>query len=195
MYMVLAKDGSLPSSLVLQRQRIEASSGWLNQVFEEYAVVIFRYIYRLTGDPRITDEIVGDTFAKLIDQVAVGKGPNSNLRSYLYETAYHQFVDDKRIVDRDHPADETIYEYCSDKGLATAAKVENDQINSEIVKAIKKDLPSKQRQVIILRFIEGFSLKETAKIMNIEVNYVKVIQNRAINRLRKALQISDGIWD
>jgi DNA-directed RNA polymerase specialized sigma24 family protein len=41
--------------------------------------------------------------------------------------------------------------------------------------------------VIILRFLEDFSLKETAEIIGKDVNNIKVIQNRGISKLRKTL--------
>ena len=50
------------------------------------------------------------------------------------------------------------------------------------------DLTEDQRQVIILRYLEEFSLKETALIIGKKVNNVKVIQNRAVAALRKTLE-------
>ena len=41
--------------------------------------------------------------------------------------------------------------------------------------------------MIVLRFQEGFSLKETAEIVGKKVNAVKALQNRAMSRLRDAL--------
>jgi RNA polymerase sigma-70 factor (ECF subfamily) len=55
------------------------------------------------------------------------------------------------------------------------------------MQAIREELTEDQRHVIILRFLEGFSLRETAKIVGKQVNYVKVIQNRGIAALRKVL--------
>ena len=49
------------------------------------------------------------------------------------------------------------------------------------------DLNDAQRHVVILRFMEGMSLKETAAITGKKINNVKVIQNRAIAALHKAL--------
>jgi RNA polymerase sigma-70 factor (ECF subfamily) len=49
------------------------------------------------------------------------------------------------------------------------------------------ELTDDQRHVIILRFLEDFSLKETAEIIGKEVNNIKVIQNRGIAKLRKAM--------
>ena len=53
--------------------------------------------------------------------------------------------------------------------------------------AIRNDLTEDQRHVIVLRFLEGFSLRETADIIGKQVYNVKVIQNRGIVKLRKAL--------
>jgi RNA polymerase sigma-70 factor (ECF subfamily) len=56
-----------------------------------------------------------------------------------------------------------------------------------VIVAIKHKLTEDQRHVIILRYLEGFSLRETADIMGKEVYNVKVIQNRGVAKLRKAL--------
>jgi RNA polymerase sigma-70 factor (ECF subfamily) len=54
--------------------------------------------------------------------------------------------------------------------------------------AIQNELTEDQRHVIVLRFLEGFSLRETADIIGKQVYNVKVIQNRGIAKLRKALE-------
>ena len=58
-----------------------------------------------------------------------------------------------------------------------------------LISAMNTDLTEDQRHVIILRFLEDFSLKETAEIIGKEVNNIKVIQNRGIAKLRKAMGI------
>jgi RNA polymerase sigma-70 factor (ECF subfamily) len=56
-----------------------------------------------------------------------------------------------------------------------------------IKRGLMQDLTEDQRHVVLLRFVEGFSLKETAAITGKKVNNVKVIQNRAISALRKGI--------
>ena len=58
-----------------------------------------------------------------------------------------------------------------------------------LISAMNTELTEDQRHVIILRFLEDFSLKETAEIIGKEVNNIKVIQNRGIAKLRKAMGI------
>jgi RNA polymerase sigma-70 factor (ECF subfamily) len=54
------------------------------------------------------------------------------------------------------------------------------------------ELTEDQRNVIVLRFQEEFSLQETADIIGKNVNAVKALQNRAIIKLREALKRENG---
>jgi DNA-directed RNA polymerase specialized sigma24 family protein len=57
--------------------------GALVKIFDLYATPLYNYALRLCGDPGTADQIVGDVFVRLLDQLAAGKGPTANLRSYL----------------------------------------------------------------------------------------------------------------
>lgn len=157
----------------------------LVKIFDHYSPVLYSYALRLCNDSLIADYVVGDVFAKLLEQFSTGRGPSVNLRSYLYEMAYHVIVDQARHAHREtalEAAEALRYE-----GYAVFVDLENQILLDTIMRAIKNDLTEIQRHVIVLRFMEGFSLRETAKIVKKEVNYVKVIQNRAIATLRKVL--------
>jgi len=65
----------------------------------------------------------------------------------------------------------------------------DDQILfKQILHAMQNVLTDDQRHVIILRFLEEFSLRETAAILGKQVGHVKVIQGRALAKLRGSLQ-------
>jgi RNA polymerase sigma-70 factor (ECF subfamily) len=157
----------------------------LVEIFDTYSSALYNYAYRLCNDPLLADYIVGDVFAKLVEQFSKGRGPSMNLRSYLYEMTYHLIVDQVRYARR-----ETVLEAAEAlhyEGYAEFVDLENQMMLETIMRAIRTDLSDIQRHVIILRFLEGFSLRETATIVQKEVNYVKVIQNRAITMLRQVL--------
>jgi RNA polymerase sigma-70 factor, ECF subfamily len=71
-----------------------------------------------------------------------------------------------------------------------SVSLEDQLMMDLILKSIWKDLTDDQRHVIILRFLEDFSLNETAAILGKRVSHIKVIQSRAIAKLRKALRDS-----
>ena len=157
----------------------------LVKIFDLYSAPIYCYALRLCGDPVIADQVVGDVFAKLLDKLASGQGPTANLRSYLYEIAYHQVVDEKRSSRRMVSLE--VVEWLPQDVNASDTNFENQMLFQQILGAIRRYLTTDQRHVVILRFMEGFSLRETAAITGKKVSNVKVLQNRAIVALRKAV--------
>lgn len=157
----------------------------LVEIFDLYSSPLYNYALRLCNDPLRADHIVGDVFAKLLDQWSTGNGPSSNLRSYLYETTYHLIIDETRYSHREAPLE--VIDFNGNDKHSILVNLENRVLFDAVIMAIKKDLTEDQRHVIILRFLEGFSLRETADIMGKEVYNVKVILNRGVAKLRKAL--------
>jgi RNA polymerase sigma-70 factor (ECF subfamily) len=157
----------------------------LIEIFDLYSSALYNYALRLCNDPLRADHIVGDVFAKLLEQWSSGHGPSTNLRSYLYETTYHLIVDEARYSYREAPLE--VMDFLRHDGNVSVVNLENRMLFDAVIVAIKKHLTEDQRHVIILRFLEGFSLRETADIMGKEVYNVKVIQNRGVAKIRKAL--------
>ena len=173
------------SALLKAAKRFEQDA--LTAIFDIYASRIYQFVLRLCYDPVDSDYIVGDVFAQLLEKLAAGQGPLTNLRSYLYQIAYHLVVDRAR-----HKHQLVPLEFVIDK----PAKLLDKSIPVEIEEwmrmdacrtVLNNDLSDIQRHVIILRFMEGFSLGETAAIIGKNVNNTKVIQSRGMARLRKAL--------
>jgi RNA polymerase sigma-70 factor, ECF subfamily len=157
----------------------------LVKIFDTYSPAIYNYAFRLCHDALIADYIVGDVFAKLLEHLSNGRGPLSNLRSYLYEMAYHMVVDEARYSNRTTVLDKAVL--MSQDDYSAHMSIEDQLLFKSIMQAILTKLTVDQRHVIILRFLEGFSIQETARIIGKEESNVKVIQNRAITALRKAL--------
>jgi RNA polymerase sigma-70 factor (ECF subfamily) len=157
----------------------------LVEIFDTYSPALYSYAFRLCSDSLLADYVVGDVFAKLVEQFSMGRGPNINLRSYLYEMTYHVIVDQARTAHREVTLESAEFLYHEPYSAFTT--LENQVLLETIMRAMRNELTELQRHVIVLRFMEGFSLRETATIVKKEVNYVKVIQNRAITILRKVL--------
>jgi RNA polymerase sigma-70 factor (ECF subfamily) len=157
----------------------------LAEIFDLFAPAIYGYILRLCHDPDLADQIVGDVFSKLLEKLADGNGPHKNLRSYLYQIAYHLFIDQTRYDQ--HIAPIEIVEFISGDTSTVQDEIENRALLDTVLLAINNELTVDQRHVIVLRFLEGMDLQETAKIVGKSVNNVKVLQNRGIDKIRKVL--------
>ena len=157
----------------------------LAKIFDLYASSLYKYAFRLGHDPIMADHIVGDVFAKLLEQLSSDKGPITNLRSYLYQATYHMIIDKGRASRRAAPLE--VANGFRDDVHSASPSLEDGVMLDMISKIIQNDLTEDQRHVIVLRFMEDFSLKETALILGKTVTHIKVIQNRALAKLRKSL--------
>jgi RNA polymerase sigma-70 factor (ECF subfamily) len=158
----------------------------LVRIFDLYSRALYKYALRLCDDPMLADQIVGDVFAKLVDQLSTGNGPTVHLRSYLYETTYHRIIDEARYMRTRVPIE--VADWLPQGVDAAFLRLEDQLLFEQIVHIIRTELTHDQRHVIILRFLEEFSLRETAVILGKQVSHVKVIQGRALAKLRGSLE-------
>jgi RNA polymerase sigma-70 factor (ECF subfamily) len=162
----------------------------LSVIFDEYAPAIYKYLLRLGLHTQEADQIVGDVFVRLLEKFADGAGPRTNLRSYLFQIAYHLLVDDARDRQNIAALDDT--DALKEETKSVQAQTEDKMLFEKITVAMERELTEEQRNVLVLRFQEDFSLKETAEIIGKNVNAVKALQNRGINSLRDALLRENG---
>jgi RNA polymerase sigma-70 factor (ECF subfamily) len=161
-----------PAALLKAAQKLDEEA--LNIIFDQFAPAIYKYSLRLTNDPVVADNIVGDVFAQLLEEFGAGKGPRVNLRSYLYQTAYGLFI--KHSQDNHYRAQARSNNPFEREILIPAEAVTEEQVMVEsLIRALNAQLTEDQRHVIILRFLEDFSLQETAEIIGKEVNRIQDI--------------------
>lgn len=163
----------------------------LATIFDLYSSSLYKFISRLLHDPLQSDQLVAEVFEQLVADLSTGKGPRTNIRTYLYQTAYHLILERYRDVHPHSHLEVSIRSLETDKSAPQPQLNERGTMEALLV-SMNTDLSEDQRIVIIMRFLEDFSLKETAEIIGKDVNNVKVIQNRGIAKLKKALGIQVG---
>lgn len=171
------------TTLLQAARRMDSEA--LTKIFDLYVYALYNYAINLCHDPRLADDIVGNVFAKLVDQFSCGNGPTTNLRSYLFESTYHLIVDEARYSY--HRTSLDVVDFLPHDEHSTSWEVENREVFERTLQVIQYELTDYQRHVIFLRYMEGFSLRETATILGKSVNIIKAAQNRALGNLRKVL--------
>ena len=169
---VIAADGSLDQDA-------------LAEIFDEYAPALYKYLLRLGIGSQEADQIVGDVFARLLEKIADGKGPSSNLRAYLFQIAYHIVVDQARERQRTAPLD--VADSIEQEPKSVQTQMEEKLLLEKLSTMMQRELTEEQRNVIVLRYQEEFSIKETANIVGKSENAVKALQNRGIYKLRQVM--------
>lgn len=157
----------------------------LGEIYDRLSPELYRYAYRLLGDPHQAEDCVADTFEHLLAAVKKGRGPTDHLRAYLYRSAHNLAAE--RFRKRRYtqiPLDEWL-------GDPQAASVEDQAIKQrqaeETRRALWKLTPD-QRQVIVLRYYEDWELSEIAEVIGKPHSAVKALQHRAIEALKRFLR-------
>lgn len=158
--------------------------GALAAIYDEYYQPMYRYIYRQVSDVETARDLTAELFRRFLQAIQQGQGPDQALRAWLYRTAHNLVIDHyRRQQHRQHlPLPEQLVNANDDPvGLA------EEQILAEQVRVALQQLTTDQRQVIVLKFLEGLSNQETANVLNKPVSAVKSLQHRALTALQRYL--------
>ncbi len=157
----------------------------LAQIYDIYSPRLYRYAMRLLGDEDAAEECVAETFSRFLHALRNGKGPQRALQAYLYRIAHNWITDfyrhqrpEEDLADHER----TLPERSPSPEEVATLRWQQDQ-----VRAMLRQLTPEQRQVIVLKFLEGWSNAEIAEALEKPVGAVKALQHRALARLRQLL--------
>jgi len=155
----------------------------LGEIYDAYSPRLYAYACRMLGDAQTTEECVGDTFYRFLHSLHSGMGPNTHLKAYLYRTAHNWVTDYYRRQPAGISAlsEELAVEQTAPETLASQA------IEQERVRAALLSLTPDQRQVILLKFYEGWENEMIADALHKPLGAVKSLQHRALAALRRRL--------
>jgi len=156
----------------------------IGQIYDQYFPEVYRYVLYRINDTTLAEDIAGDVFLELVEAAGAGKGPQTNLKGWLIATASHMVADQFRKEYR--RTEEAISDEIPDHNPGPVTEVDQREQNSMMESACKV-LTAEQQEVIALRFGQGYSLDETASIMNKNINAVKALQFRALSALAREI--------
>jgi RNA polymerase sigma factor (sigma-70 family) len=152
--------------------------------YRDNVVGIYRYIYRRIGNHPDAEDLTGQTFLNTLRTLRL-PAPVHDARAYLVKTAQTVLADHWRR----HYAMPVVPMDLSHLVAVSAAAAESRRTAERAAKILAL-LPDRPRQLLELRFLRGYSVREAAEEMGMTETNVKVTQYRA---LRKAAQTAEGL--
>jgi RNA polymerase sigma factor (sigma-70 family) len=170
---------------VLMEAFCAGSEAAFEVLFARYAAPIRALVLRLTGDRPLATDLTQTTFLSVV------RGRGRFIRGYrvkpwIYTIAMNALRDHKRRAKREVlTAEGAVPEVAYDpapRDLGLERKVQ----------AALAQLPSAQREAVVLHQLEGFSFTEIAAMVGITESGVKVRAHRGYERLRELLKDASG---
>lgn len=168
---------------------------------EEHREAALRFACRLLGDLHDAEEVVQETFMRLLKSAGDFRG-DSAFRTYVFSAVRNACLDRRRRrvtasgrLREINPATTAFFRNLAPgtrfMGVSTQVQVREAQ---EIVRAAIDLLPDKQRDCMILHDLEGLSYRETGEVLGITANYVGVLLYHARTGLRSLIE-EGGFFD
>ena len=142
---------------------------------------VFRYFYYRSVTREDAEDLTSEVFVRVVSSI---KGQRGYFPAWLISIARNLLTDYYRKRGRSRETSlEEIKEPSSDSD-----ENEKDTLHPDDIRKMLDMITEEQKNVIILRFIEGNTNEEVAKTMNKSIGAIKALQFRALSALRGILK-------
>ncbi len=146
---------------------------------------VYNYIMRVIKDEDVANDIFQETFVKAIHTIRQGRYTESGrFPAWISRIAHNLIIDHYRQEKSDNMQTTDIddVDVLNRKDLCEST-IEDDIIMEQICEDVKyliEELPTLQREVLIMRYYQSLSFKEIAEITGVSIN-------TALGRMRYAI--------
>jgi RNA polymerase sigma-70 factor (TIGR02952 family) len=172
------------------RRAQEGDAEAFGELYDHYVTLVHRYAYHRVGDRATAEDVTSETFVRALRRIDSLSFQGRDVGAWLVTIARNIIRDqvkssryrlevttaDMRDADRatDGPEDAVL----------------THLTNRQLLECVQQ-LGSEQQECIVLRFLHGLSVAETAEIMGKKDGAIKALQHRAVRRLAGLLP--DGL--
>ena len=156
-------------------------------LYDRHHEPVFRYVWSRVRDNHLAEDLTGEIFTRMVVSLPDYCPTGVPFRSWLYRIAHNLVVDHyrkegNRVLVPLYDAEEQGAEEDN-----PASIVERQLAVERVGRALARLDPT-QREVVVLRFLVGLSLREAALALDKTVGAVKSLQHRGLVALRAALK-------
>lgn len=163
------------------------------EIVEIYKNKVYQLCYRILGNSHEAEDVAQDAFIRAFVNIK-SYNPEFKFSTWLFRIATNLCIDRIRKKKPDYYLDAevagtdglTMYSHLASNTPLPENKLESLELHEAVQKGIL-NLPEKYRIVIILKYIEEFSLNEISEILDLPLGTVKTRIHRGREALSKQL--------
>jgi RNA polymerase sigma factor (sigma-70 family) len=145
---------------------------------------LYRFALNIVGDSMDAEDILQELMIKIWRRI-------EQFETLDNKEAWCMTVTRNLAIDKTRSRKATMhdiadYQHLSDNSTTPDKQLENDERFGNIMKLVNQ-LPEKQRQIVHLRDVEGYTYQEIADMMETNLDFVKISLHRARKSLKEQL--------
>ena len=152
------------------------------QLYDRYVDTVFRFVYFRVNDRALAEDFTSETFLRALRRISTISYQGRDIGAWFITIARNIILDHMKsarhrleITTSDSPESNDREPSTEDAVLETLA--------SEHLLTAVKQLGDEQRECVMLRFVHGLSVSETANVMGKNDGAIKALQHRAVRKL------------
>jgi len=164
----------------------EAWERWYRDVF----AALWRSAYRVVRDRGLAEELVQDVFLRIWEQRQTLK-IQGDAQVYVYGAVRHAAYNalrHNRVVDRHSAAVARTHDEADGRyGVDPSQRIAERETEQALL-AVLAEVPLRDREILILRWREGWSFEEIGRALRISAGAARVVVSRQLRRLQPLLE-------
>jgi len=156
------------------------------QLYDHYHASVYRFLYYRVGSTTLAEDLTSETFFRALRSMSSFRWQGKDFGAWLMTIA--------RNLTTDHfKAGRTRLEQTTEDMGSLDSSTEGPegavlaQLTNEALLAALSELPAEQRDCLVMRFLQGLSIAETAEVLGRSAGAVKQLQLRGVRNLAKIL--------
>ncbi len=162
------------------------------EAYDEHSDALFRYAFYKLSDREKAKDVVQDTFVKvweyLVSSESAGGIEITNVKALLYRIATNAIIDNYRK--KKELSLEALMDDGFDPGdMRHSHNTIIDESEADLIIRAVHELEDEDRAVILMRYIDGLTVKEISSITGQRENTVSVRIHRALKMLKDIMKV------
>jgi RNA polymerase sigma-70 factor (ECF subfamily) len=168
--------------LVQRAQALEERA--LADLYSTYYPRVYNYAFLHLGDIQAAEDLASEAMLKVLESISKFRFKGAPFSAWVFRIARNKLIDLHRRRKRRGEVDLT--QPLAAMQISPDVLAERALARGQLHLALKY-LTEQQRQVIVLKFIEGLDNASIARILGRREGAVKSLQHRALNSLRRIM--------
>ncbi len=181
-------EGDVAVTLALVHRAQEGDAEAFGELYDRYVDLVYRYVYYRVGSAQLAEDLTSETFLRALRRLSSFTWQGRDVGAWFVTIARNLIAD--HYKSSRYKLEMTTDDVAESGAPLTQEGPENAVLeamqNKVLLEAVKK-LNPEQQECIVLRFLQGLSVAETAQAMGKNDGAIKALQYRAIRSLGRLL--------
>lgn len=152
------------------------------KLYDRYVDMVFRFIYFRVNDRALAEDFTSETFLRALRRISTISYQGRDIGAWFITIARNIVLD--HLKSARHRLEMTTADTLEGKDhVASTEEAVLGLLQSERLMAAVAQLGDEQRECVMLRFVHGLSVSETAHVMGKNDGAIKALQHRAVRKL------------